>query len=251
MVLSVVLVSIIFLLAPKLGLLLNEPGISDVLRVLLIAVIINALSRIQVAILLREHKFKALSFRGLIMAVAGGVSALAFALNGFGVWSLVAQQLVSSFVALTMLWSVTSWRPSLSFSQKAAKIMYRYASRYFVSEQVLFFTKRMDEVFITIFLGTTLLGYYSVAKRLLETLSDMLFSVLSRVTLSVYSKQQNDTRAIIKSAGEISHIMASLSFPLFLGAAIIHNELIIMLFTDKWADASVPFLILTISGVFC
>jgi len=248
--LSLFLVLGIYAVSPYIESFSSQQGIADILRALIFVVILNSLSRIQVAILLRQQRFKELSLRGLLMAIIGGSVGVFAAYQGYGVWSMVAQQIVSSIAAVIILWAASTWRPTFSFSLVAAKNMYGFATKIIIDQHVLFFSKRLDELLIATFLGVTLLGFYSVAKRLLDVLVDMIYSVLNKVLMPLFSAKQDDMNFIIKTASRTSLTVAAFSFPVFIGAACVSEELIPILFTNKWEDAVSVFRILIISGVF-
>jgi len=249
-VLSLCLVIGIYTASPFIESLFSREGIAGILRALIFVVVLNALSRIQVAILLREQKFKELSLRGLLMALAGGSVGVYAAYQGYGVWSMVFQQIASGLVAVVVLWAASTWRPSFSFSFSAAKEMYGFATKIIIDYHVSFFSKRLDELLIVTFLGVTQLGIYSVAKRLLDVLVEMIYSTINKVLMPLFSAKQKNIGFIINGASKTSLTVAAFSFPLFLGAACVSDELISVLFTSKWDDAASTFRILIISGVF-
>jgi len=171
-------------------------------------------------------------------------------LEGYGVWSLVFQLVASMVIAVLLIWRAAIWRPSLTFSVKAAKELYGFAIKSFYDQQLTFVSKRIDEAMIAIFLGTTLLGYYSVAKKLFETAVDLMYVVLSKVLVTVYSKTQDDIASIIEKTRKINILMAVVSFPIFVLASVTNQEVVIFLFSEKWRMASIPFALLMLSGLF-
>ena len=247
---SLALVLLIGLLAPIIATMFSEPGVIDVLRALAVIVVISSLSRVQVAILTRAQQFNKLAVRGLIMAMVGGAVGIGFAAAGFGVWSLVYQQIATAVVALILLWGIAEWRPKFSFSMVAIKQLYGFASKVVLDQQILYFSRRLDEALIGALLGATLLGYYSIAKRLFETLADLVFSVLTKVLLAAFSKTQDDIAALCATAEKVIASMAAVSFPLFLAAGAASGELIQIVFGEKWLAASAPFSLLMVAALF-
>lgn len=240
----------VFAAAPLIELISTVRGISDILRVLSLLILINALSRVQVALMSREQRFRALAIRGLAMSLVGGIVGVVMAYQGYGAWSLVWQQLAAAATALVLLWSSTPWHPKLIIQVKSAKEMYAFASKVVVEQQVLFFSKRLDEILISAVLGVTLLGYYSVAKRLAETMIDMVYGVLVKVLVPAFAKLQNDLPALFLRLESLTKYMAALTFPIFVIFASLGKLVVPVIFGTKWADASLPFMILTFSGIF-
>jgi O-antigen/teichoic acid export membrane protein len=76
--------------------LFKEPQITSIIRCSSLGLLLSAFSSVQDAILQRKLAFKALATRSLVGVVIGGVVGVSMAFMGFGVWSLVGQQLSTS-----------------------------------------------------------------------------------------------------------------------------------------------------------
>jgi len=247
---SLLMASLIIVFSPYIAALFHENQLVDILKVLSILIVLIALSRIQAVILNREHKFRELSLRGLAMSIIGGVVGITLAINGFGVWSLIAQHICGTFAGLVVMWIATPWRPQFIFKFKAIKELYSYAFKVLLDQNLIFISSRIDEALIGAFLGTTALGYYSIAKRLFLTLIDMLYSSIGQVLVSVFSKIQDDINEISEKSIKTILILSSLCFPIFIFSSVMGYELIVLLFGMKWLSAGVPFSILVTSGIF-
>ena len=103
MFLSIVLYGLLYLGAPAVARFYNLPLLCDVLRVQGIVLIINALSIIQQNQLRKQLKFKRLATVTVISAILSAGAAIILAYIGWGVWALVAQQLMlSGFTAIQL-----------------------------------------------------------------------------------------------------------------------------------------------------
>lgn len=247
---AAILALLLYIAAPFIERYFAEDGVATILRVLTIIFLFNSLIRVQVAIMLRNYQFKQLAICGFASSICGGATGVIFALKGYGAWSLVFQLVTSMVISVLLLWRAAIWRPSLTFSVKAAKELYRFAIKAFYDQQLTFASKRIDEAMIAIFLGTTLLGYYSVAKKLFETAVELTYGVLSKVLVTVYSKTQDDIASIIEKTRKVSILMAAVSFPIFVLASVASQEVVLLLFSEKWRLASIPYAILMLSGLF-
>ncbi|MBD1918205.1 MULTISPECIES: MOP flippase family protein [Cyanophyceae] len=227
------------LLAPFASSFFDEPKLTSIIRVLSLGFIFGSLSSVQDAILSRNLEFKPLALRTLIATVASGLLGIVMALNGFGVWSLVGQQLCSNFVSTVMLWKVSSWRPAFEFSFQHGKELASFGISVVGFNVFNFFNKRTDDLLIGKFLGTVQLGYYSVAYRLLLISSQMLISIISRVALPTFSKLQQEPERMKKAFYEVTNISSAISFPIFIGASALAPEIILVVFGTQWEN-SIP-----------
>ena len=75
------------------------------LRVLGVILFLNAINAIQLAILQRTMQFKKLFFRSMIAVPIAGVVGITMAYMGYGVWALVAHNVVNIFVLFICFFS--------------------------------------------------------------------------------------------------------------------------------------------------
>ena len=73
---------------------LKQPQLAPVLQGLSLLFVINALRGTQQALLERQFAFKAIAVRELLGTVVGGGVGVTMAFLGWGVWSLIAQQIL-------------------------------------------------------------------------------------------------------------------------------------------------------------
>ena len=102
---------VLFLSAPYIASFFNTPILKDVVRVVSINLFLNSLTIVQGAKLTVALDFKSQAKVSLITTVISGVIGIAFAYNGYGVWSLVYQSVASSFLRVVLLWIITKWTP--------------------------------------------------------------------------------------------------------------------------------------------
>ncbi len=93
LIVSIVLYILLYVAAPAISLFFKEPVLIDVLRVIGLILIVNALGIIPRTILVRDIDFKTQTKVSIISSVSGGLVGVGMAIVGFGVWSLVWQQL--------------------------------------------------------------------------------------------------------------------------------------------------------------
>jgi len=96
----------------------GEPQLTPVIRWLSVGFLASALSATQEAVLQRRLNFKGLAMRSLVASLAGGVVGVGMAVSGFGLWSLVGQNLCAGLVGVVVLWRASEWRPGFNVSRK-------------------------------------------------------------------------------------------------------------------------------------
>jgi PST family polysaccharide transporter len=171
--------------------------------------------------------------------VVGGVVGVGMAFSGFGAWSLVGQQLVFSGVGAIVLWTASSWRPSFRFSKTHFVDLFSFGINIIGINLLNFLNRRSDDLLIGYFLGATALGYYTVAYRILLTLTDLLTSVTAQVAFPVFSRMQQDRERMLRAFYMGTKYASYIAFPIFIGLAVTASEVIPVVFGPQWTP-SVP-----------
>ncbi|MBE6346170.1 MAG: lipopolysaccharide biosynthesis protein [Lentimicrobiaceae bacterium] len=249
MLLSVVLYGLLFLGAPAVARFYNLPILCDVLRVQGIVLIINALSIIQQNQLRKQLKFKRLASVTVVSAVLSASIAIVLAYMGWGVWALVAQQLMLSGFTAIQLWVLNKWWPSIIFSTKSFKDLFGFGGFMLISGLINTLCNNIQGLLIGRFCSPATLGYYTQARKLEEIASTSFVTVVDQVSYPILAKFQDDKTKLISILKKLILSIAFVTFPLMIILIIISHPLILFLYSEKWL-ASVPyFRILCFAGI--
>jgi teichuronic acid exporter len=230
---------ILLLAAPILAELLHQPGLHLVLVVLGASLPLSALSRVPAALLAREFAFRSLSLRTMVATLTGAVFALPLALLGCGVWALVAQALAETAIAVVVLWSSTTWRPAFTFSFASLRSLWGTGISLLGIELLDTLQAQIDKIVIGALFSTTELGIYSLAQRIGVMLQELVSSVITRVSLTTFSRAQDDLSRVARIFRQLTFVTASLSFPVFAIVAVLSDQIVPFLFGEGW-DAAIP-----------
>lgn len=227
----------------------NQPKLIPLLQCFSFLFIINSLSHVHQALLSRELAFKTMAVRTLIGIFIGGIVGVVMALRGFGVWSLVSQQVVFETVCVIVMWQAVDWRPQFQFSRKHFQELFSFGINVVGFKFLKFFNKRSDNLLIGYFLGEVALGYYAIAYRILQVMTQLLVSTSNQVALPTFSKLQTEPERFRKAFYKVTQFTSLIAFPTFIGVAALSPELIILLFGEEWKP-SIPVLqILAFGGI--
>lgn len=235
--------------APLVAALFNEPQLAPIIAWLSLSFLLGALSSTQKAILQRDLAFKVLAARSLAATAAGGAVGVLMALGGFGVWSLVAQDLTSSVVAVFVLWRISTWRPGFNVSRKHFMDLLTFGINIVGSKFIDFFNRRSDDFLIGYFLGPVALGYYTIAYRLLLVMVSLLTQVINTVAFPTFARLQNDPERIRRAFYAATQMTSLIAFPAFLGMSVMAPELVLVLFGPTWAPSAPVMQVLAFIGI--
>lgn len=217
----------------------QQVQLAPIIQCLSISVVINSFNATQQAILKRHLNFKSLAVRQLIGQMMGCFVSIVMALQGFGVWSLVSQQLISSLVGTALLWHLSDWRPGLKVSLKHFWELFYFGIHVVGISVMTFFNLRGDDLLIGYFLGPVALGYYTIAYKLLVTLTQLLVDTTRQVVLPTFAKLQDDVGKMRHAFYTATELVSFVAIPAFTGMAVLAPNLVFGLFGEQWA-ASIP-----------
>lgn len=234
--------------APLFSLLFSEPQLTGVIRALSPIFIFAALDSTQSSLLERRMEFRTQALRVVTAGVASAAVAIALALLGAGVWSLVAQQLVLEGVMVVLLWTLVSWRPSMRFSRSSFKELLDFGGRVTGIRILTYLNTNVDNVLVGVVLGPVALGYYTVAYRVLVVLNALLVVTINRVALTTFSKFQDAPKMLNAAFYRATSTAATICIPIYTGVALLGGPLLVLVFGEQWAKSGPVLQALALAG---
>lgn len=247
--LSIVLYGVLYLGAPFVAQFYRIPLLSSVLRVQGIILIINALNIIQSNQLRKRLNFKRLALVNVVSQLVGVTVAIITAWYDWGVWALVAQQIVASTMTSLLLWTLNRWMPDFSFSIESFKQLFGFGSFILCSNFINTLCNNVQGLLIGRFFNPAIMGYYTQAQKLESVASHSFTSVIEQVSYPVLSKFQSDNNAMRNTMYKLVSTLVYISFPLMLLLILLGEPLIIFLYGEKWATSIPYFQILCVAGM--
>lgn len=244
-----IMLSAIFALSPALGGRLIDPDFIAPARILIFGVLIQAFGIIPTALLIRRREFKKLTFTESIGTVAGAALALTLATQGAGIWTLVAQQLVSAMVTMSLQWRASRWLPSLHCNWSVLREISRYCTSITGTKSLTYARSSLDTFVIGVTLGTWQLGIYTMAFSLTELIRSQIGAHISRLTLPLFSRIQSDLGMVRSAYLNGCRTMSIALFPISL-IILLHADFITANFLGvNWGEATTPMRILSAGGL--
>lgn len=237
------------LAAPWTAAALGDPELTALVRVLAIGLVISALGVLPMAVLRRELDFRRRMLPEVCGALAKTTLAIGLAAGGYGVWSLIWAQLVASVVTTVGYWVVV--RPPLrfGFDRTIAGVLVRFGLPVTAVSFLSFAVTSVDYAAIGRRLGSTDLGYYTLAYRLPELLVINLCVVVGDVLFSALSRLQHDRPALVAKYLTTLRTVVALTSAIGLGMAAVAPDVVGLLYGAAFAPAADELAVLAIFAV--
>ncbi len=244
LLISIVFSVLLIVFSPLISLFFENPVIENILYLLAIIPPVAALGRVQFAILTKDINFKSLTIRDLAANISGGLLGLLAALNDFGVYSLVIQQITMVAVSTIMLWFATKWYPKLEFSFTELKTLFTFSGYVFLDDLIRRIVMKIDTIFVGKVFSPTILGFYSNAETLKAQVEVYTSNSVSKVLFPVLSKLQDDHETFKITYFKAFNLVTGLIVLLIGPVCFLSYFIITTMFGEKWIPSVVLFQIL-------
>lgn len=240
-----ILYIIIFAISPFIANYYVMPELVWTIRVLAIILFFNAINSIQTALYSRKMDFKALFFRSAFAVTISGAVGIVMAFLDYGLWALVAQNLLYSFVSVLVMGFRNKVSFAAGFSWRSAKELYSFSGKILGSTLLAGANDAARTMLIGKKYSSADLAYYDKANTYSYYIAQIVNSSLSGVLLPVFSRKQSDVDELRRISRKSVKMTAFIMFPVLFGLMAVSDVFVKVILTEKWMPC-VPFLM-----VFC
>lgn len=234
---------ILFVAAPFIEHFYEMDNLAIYLRVQSLILFAGAFNSVQYAYVSKTLNFKAYSIATLIASVISGIAGIIFAVNGFGVWSLILQQLIANYLVVAILYILVEWRIQLFFSMESLKVLFDYGWKILGSSLINSLYSSMYNLIIGKVYTKELLGLYSRGQQFPLLITDNLNEIVQSVTLPILAQMQDTPEGMKYRMRRALTLNAFVVFPAMLGLSAISYEFIYVVLGSKWMAAA-PYMML-------
>lgn len=249
-VIGFILYGILFFTAPLIARFYNEPILIPVLRIFAIILIFNSVTVVQIAQFTIKIDFKTQAKATLSSVIISGGIGIFLAYKGYGVWALVIQQLIKSFLNTIILWFLSSWRPVFAYSWQSFREMFKFGSKLLASGLIDTLYNNIYALVIGKVYRAADLGYYSRSSSFSNFASASLTGIIGRVSYPVLCSIQNDDQRLCEGYSKLMRVQSFIIFPLMIGMASVAKPMILTLLTEKWIYSAVLLVPICFAGMW-
>jgi O-antigen/teichoic acid export membrane protein len=243
--------ALVWLGAPLLADFFHMPELSPVVRVLALMFPVAGISIVAENLVQRDLRFRLLANTdvvayGLGYGAVGGI----LAMLGYGVWALVAAQL--SWVTLRAVILLRAAPPVLrpAPTWDCFRELLDYGAGQSAGRIGVFLANQADNLVVGRWLGATALGLYSRAYQLMAVPTALLGDVLDKVLFPTMARVQDNPRRLSSAYLRGTALVALLTLPAGIVAAVLAPELVAVAFGSRWQGLVPPFQVLALGMMF-
>lgn len=236
---------IIFTCAPYIASFFEMPELTSVTRVLGITIIISGVKNIQQAYVFRNMLFKTFFFAALAGTLSAAAIGVFMAYHGYGIWALVAQNLLNQTMDTLILWLVVKWKPKIAFSFSRFKVLFSYGWKLLASNLINTLYSELRQLIIGKLYSSGDLAYYNQGEQFPRLIASNINTSIDSVLLPAMSKEQERVVHVKEMTRRAIKTSTFIIMPMMVGFLICSENIISIFLTDKWLPC-IPFL-----KIFC
>lgn len=187
----------------------------------------------------KQLRFNILAGNEIAAAACGFVVSIGVALNGGGIYALVAGVLVVAAMSSILAWGRLSqgYRPSWRFELNASLRYLRFGG-YSVGETVASTLHRQADIFVGgLIAGPAAMGIFSVPRDLSLRVATVVNPILTRVSFPVMARVKYDREKLKSIYLQVLRMTASVNFPIYVALMIFSDDVVAVLYGPRWAEA--------------
>ncbi len=232
------LLTLVFAIAaPFIAAFYKEPLLKPMTIWIALSFVFSAPGIVPRSLLMKALRFDVLAKVDVTAMLISGVVAAAVAATGGGVWSLVAQQLVSAGVTTLLLFWFGTWRPCLLWSSQGLRELFGYGAGLTGFNMINYWARSADKMLIGSMLGTIALGLYSRAYSLMLLPLTQIVSVVTPVMFPAMSTIKDDKARVRRVFLHMTTLLTFIIFPMMLGLIVVADPFVKGLFGTQWIGA--------------
>lgn len=240
---------ILYLCAPLIARFYHIPLLSDVLQVQGMILFIYALKVIQFNQLRKNLRFKIIAIASIVASIISLSVTVVMAYRGFGVWSLVAQEILLALIPMLIYWVSTKWRPSFVFSVKSMKELFSFGGYVLLSNVLNKASGQLNGLLIGRLYNPATMGYFSKASSTENLASTSVSSIMTQVTYPLYAAKQDNKAELVNIIRRITMTISFVTTPMMLLLCLIAKPLFVLLYSEKWLPCVPYFQLLCVAGI--
>ncbi len=235
--LGVVLTAVTAMIAPWVAAYFEEPAVTPLLRVLGLTFLVQSAGTTHLVRLQRDLAFSRKIIPDVAQAAVRAVAAVAAAMAGLGVWSLVIGQLAGVGASAALAWVVMPWRPRLRITRRLVRPLTRFGAPLLGVDVIHAVAGNLDYLVVGKVLGATALGIYTLAYRLPELLLLGVVSVANRVVFPAFASVQENLERLRRGFLDSIRYVQIVVVPIGLGLIVAADPIVRVTLGDGWLEA--------------
>lgn len=250
LLLSCFFYALMFVSSPWIAAFYKMPILEDVMRVVAVTLVTNALATVQITRLTVNLKFREQSLVSMASVILSGGIGIILAYKGLGVWALVFYNLAGSIINGLLIWLVARWMPSLTFSKQSFLELFGFGSRILGSSLINTIYQNLSTLVIGRLFSPAEVGFYNRGASYAQLPTATIQDVALKVNYPILAKYKEDDCQLLRAYKKMMTVPLYVLYPVLIGMTVTAEPLICVMIGEKWLPAAAIMQILCLGCMF-
>lgn len=236
---------ICFAVSASVGLLFDAPEMSGLFAIFGIWVPMASATAVHSGMMVRRGRLAALSLVQIGSETVGLAVTVVCLEAGMGVLALVYGRLAYQAVCLAGTVNFTRWFPAIGLDRVVGAELVVFSKHILASRLISYFRSYAARLAVGVFLGPASAGFFRAGERIVLALSEVLAETFQMIGWVAFRRSseatlsKDETRSNLRRETSFLHpILLATSAPIFIGLAIVSDNLIETAFGPAWHPAA-------------
>lgn len=223
-----------FLISPVLANYYGNSQLISVFRVSSLLIVLITTNSILTGLTYREMSFKISLYANIISILISSIIGIYMALVGMSYWSLIFCELIRILVLNIIMFICYRRIDWFKFSSKVINPIYKENNKFIVTNFFISVVENLQSFIISKNYNANVLGNVSKGKSLPSMLSNPMVDAINNVLIPPLSTNRTNEIEFKSLYRKTFSTFSLVSFPLMSLLFINSNDLIVLLYTEKW-----------------
>ncbi len=225
--------------APLLAKLLGDAALTPLLQVLSLHFVFPAIDTVPYSLTYRSMRFKRLAGVEVAVTMLGGLSTLALAWIGAGVWALIVGNLLSACLRTVLYVSLGGFvRPSFDFRGIGPHM--RFGGVVTITRLIWQLTSQADLLIAGRVFRPDAVGEYSVSTHLATLPMSKVMGIVNQAAFPTVARLQDELVRLRQLLLRSLRLLAAAAIPTMWGLSSVAEEFVDVVLGEQWQRATIP-----------
>ncbi len=247
--LGTLLFLLLMLIAPAIAAFYKEPALIPVIRIISAGFLLIPIESLYLSLIQKNLNFKEIAQRDLLSRTIAFLAGIWAAYEGWGVYSLVLLHMAGILISCLFIFRLGGkyFKPSFFFNLRSIRPFFSFGLFVLGDNLINFINRQIDVLMVGNYLGIQSLGIYNQGKNLTMRPYMVINPILTQINFPLLSKYKEDVPLMKSIYLNTLRYLSLVNFPIYLFLSVFAEEIVLVLFGEKWVAAIPVLQILSLS----
>ena len=237
-----------FFTAPLIADFYGEPRLTALARYSFLSFLFVSFSIAPRAYIFRNMMVRQSSIISIVAVLLSGLVGIVMAYQGYAYWGLATQNIVFTLTVSVLNYWFSGWRPSFRIDLHPVKELLGFSSKLIVTNIMTAANTNILSVLLGKNYTAPEVGDFTQANKWNTMGHSLITNMLYSIAQPVLTKTDDDRQRQKQVFRKLLRFTAFISFPVMLCLALVSEEFIVILITEKWLSSAHILRVLCLAG---